>query len=601
MLLCIVSAEADVAPEPAASDVPETAATFTSGETTTTLTVPAASAALPPVGTRLMSDFRVGKGGYSAVFRAGDFPVEVSAYGVSVRVKPLMLKSGDVEVLANVSDLRYGGEDRLVYEGVFGGENRVEYQLEERRLKESIIFDDIDDFMDEGSLASSTVSVDFSLLYPGKAALSLDGKMPWNGETIEASGDIHVIRRKIPGRLYPQNRFFRIIRPFAMDSDGNRVDLNYTLNAGANETRISLNLPSDWLRKARYPVTVDPTFGMDGIDGWYRYTNTRNCSTAAKDCSSITDTPYGNDVLFKIYDGCASSGDALKDIFEFNLESLEDDYDGDLDYAIMHFYGDCYYIDTLPNSYTLAITQVDPYVDSSPHCSDDPFGNYRSDVYELYGEGTGYSCRDGDRSVYVTSIMQDALDDDESHLAFKLDMDPPNNWNDDPVGSSAGYYISRYSDDLYIDYQFTCYDSGDCPSDEFCLDSYTDICWADYPDGYNCEDKATDNDDYACVNGVCEYDGFDGAGYFCSDGVKCVSDYELFDYGIWHCEGSSWAKQCGSNGDWGSQTNCDYGCDEGTGCATTTTTSTTTSTTTTTTLAPNIQITPNHIIITVIK
>jgi hypothetical protein len=598
----------------------------TTTETTTTTTAEidtTTSSTLPEIGSKITSDYKAEKGAYTTVFKPDGSGVEVSIYGVPLQFKPINLRVGDTDALADVSDLHHAGEDILEYHNVFGGKGRVEYELKDKQLKESIVFEDLVDLpstqglinwvdaveevassttsTDHGadSPATSTARIGFSLMFPDETVLSLDGKNPWSGKTTRAPGDVYLIRKKTPGRLYLINRFFRIIKPNAVDSSGDRVDLAYTLSKEGDQTLLTIELPGSWLEKATYPVNIDPTIGMDGIDGWYRFTNAHNCSTAANDCTSITDTPSGNDVSFKIDDGCASSGDAIKDVFEFYLEGLEADYDEDLLYAKMYFHGDCDDMNNLPNSYTLAITQIDPYVDPSPQCSDDPFGDYRTDVYELNGEGTSYTCQEGDLSVYVTSIMQDALDDSESYLAFKLDLDPPNRYNDYPVGGNAGYYISRTSEDLYIEYYFTCYDSGDCPNDEFCLDSSTDMCWADHSDGENCEDKAVDNDDYACEHGVCEFDGFDGSEHYCSNGTACVHDYTLYDYGVWHCEGSDWAKQCQGSGDWGVQINCGWGCDEGTGCATTTTTTTTTSTTTT--IAPNINVNPTEIIITVIK
>ncbi|MBD3260162.1 MAG: hypothetical protein GF334_00525, partial [Candidatus Altiarchaeales archaeon] len=97
--------------------------------------------------------------------------------------------------------------------------------------------------------------------------------------------------------------------------------------------------------------------------------------------------------------------------------------------------------------------------------------------------------------------------------------------------------------------------------------------------GY-CSGRAIDNDDYACIHGVCEADSFDGSGYYCSDGSRCVNDGDLYNPGYVHCEGRSWSKECGGSGNWVSQETCDYGCTEGAGCnpppPTTTTTTTTT-------------------------
>jgi len=177
------------------------------------------------------------------------------------------------------------------------------------------------------------------------------------------------------------------------------------------------------------------------------------------------------------------------------------------------------------------------------------------------------------------------------NISFKIDVDPIRGESDNPAGNIK-YDVNDAQ--LYIEYYFTCVNSGYCPSSDFCNASGTHLCYTDLPYGAYCEGVAVDNDNYACQNNNCQFDDFDGAGHYCVESNRCVHNGTRYYTGDIHCLGNSWYKTCEGT-TWSSQTNCSYGCADGTGCATTTTTTITTTTTTTTTTisgTPNILINP---------
>lgn len=557
---------------------------------------------------KLSVDYERDMGFYSLEVKKDpdDYSVEINAFDRSLGFIPERLYLSGNE-LSPSFDLYSKDGENLSYVNVFAEGIDLEYEILSNSLKEKLIITDIEDYSPT-LLSSSTVGIDFVLIYDeDELSPSLDGETEWDGEMVETTDDIILIRKKEPGRLYLKNRFFRILRPFASDSSGDKIDMDYRLYEEDGKTHLFIDFPADWLSKADYPVAIDPTISLDTSDGWYRFINNNDCSTDWSDCTLFDDSPAypSSHVDFRIIGGCSnpSYGSAQKDIFEFDVTDLIDDYDEDLYYATLYFDGTCVDIEELDVNEDLGIWQVGNYTGSASCGVSDPFDNVIGDiVYSLYGEGSGWSCLDGERSVGITSRLQSVIDDDDTHIAFKLDMDTPNGQNDDPgIGNDPEYKIGKTSDDLYIEYQFECVNSPDCSDEEYCKDYSTDRCYPDYEDdGDNCEyADAVDSNDYACPNGVCEEDTFDGSGYYCSDGVQCVNDGELIDYGKWHCEGENWAKQCEEDGDWGSQVNCDYGCEGGDiGCATTTTTTSTTSTTTTTTtttLASDISVNPSSL------
>jgi len=75
-----------------------------------------------------------------------------------------------------------------------------------------------------------------------------------------------VDRRGLEWANYETGRFAQIFRPRAIDADGAAVWADQFLDPLAGKLRVEL--PLDWLRQARYPVTLDPTIGYTSVGGY---------------------------------------------------------------------------------------------------------------------------------------------------------------------------------------------------------------------------------------------------------------------------------------------------------------------------------------------
>jgi len=458
----------------------------------------------------------------------------------------------------------------------------LEYEATETRLKEQLII------LEKPYGKKEDLELEFSISPSTNIYISLDGKTEWLGDAVEAGGEIYFMRKRQAGIINFEDRLYKILKPYANDSKGGTLDLNYTLYMYGEEPRIKLTIPKDYLQKAGYPVKIDPTIEFYREDGWYRFANTQGCGTSPADCQNIIRNPsYPSDINFRILGGCSQDPyrGVQKDLFQFDVSPLLE-YKGNLVYANLFFDGDCRdeYWWGFTYIWDFGLWTVDPVYSSYPSCEEDIFGKVRGDVpvKVFYGEGSGYSCIEGSLEAGITGALRNTLSRGESILAFKLDVEGELDDTADPGNLIAApeYVIDKST--LYLEYAFDCSKSNDCPQTEYC--SSAGYCFQDIEDGGYCPGFAIDNDDYACEHATCEYDNFDGGGYYCSDGTKCVNDGKLYDNGYKKCVDNTGYKQCQS-GSWSEKTTCENGCQNNIGCVTTTTT-----TTTTTLQPPNLYI-----------
>jgi hypothetical protein len=77
-------------------------------------------------------------------------------------------------------------------------------------------------------------------------------------------------------KIYGNGKAFHIYRPEIIDSNGNRdwCDINIIKSTGL----MSIDIPSEFLDKASYPVTVDPTFGFKTVGGSHDTSTTNLCT-----------------------------------------------------------------------------------------------------------------------------------------------------------------------------------------------------------------------------------------------------------------------------------------------------------------------------------
>jgi len=134
-----------------------------------------------------------------------------------------------------------------------------------------------------------------------------DGQEFLRPENIVGSYAVYHASKK--GNNYKTGKICHIFRPKLIDADGKTVWADF--NRDANETNVLIiTLPQTFLNSAKYPVTVDPTFGKTSIGGTSgnstagyirgsKYTLSENAEVTA--LSVYLDTATGN-VKKAIYD-----------------------------------------------------------------------------------------------------------------------------------------------------------------------------------------------------------------------------------------------------------------------------------------------------------
>lgn len=560
----------------------ETTSTTTVTDTSTTFT----TTTLPAIGSELATDYEATKGDFSVVFKkdSSDYSIEFLGYGAPLRMKPLRIsgENGRSEATLNPT---FMGKDKVEYQRVFGGKANIDYEVGESRLKERIIFQDENDvpLSDLASstksdkvmlLSSSTMSVEYSLVYPDKIVPSIDGSMEWDSSNVTTGGDIVFIQKKEPHTLYAINKLYSLQAPFLEDSKGKRIDLTYTLEKVSNQTLLKLNIPP--LENLKFPVIIDPTLNYTGDN--YIWENSESCSTASQDCYP----GYQSGTLqFMVPQNCDTYGQSpvKKPLFKFNSSGLYGKYTGSLDHAQLHIVGSCGGRTQLHSNERVELCEINAF-SGSPSCEGQQDNWVKSNLTTLMKNNV--VC-DVDDTIDVTSNFNSAVTNNYN-LSFKVDVQPARNMTDNP---SSDIYYTVSPTDLTISYAYRCSSSSDCPSTDFCNASTTHLCQPDLYYGVNCQGVAADNDSLACPNNNCQLDDFDGVGKFCTESGKCVNDGNRYDTYYVHCNNTYGYKTCQGSTLWSSYTPCTYGCNETVGCVTTTT------------LPPQIVVTPSNLLITI--
>lgn len=105
-------------------------------------------------------------------------------------------------------------------------------------------------------------------------------------------------------------------RPFSTDADGD-VELNeYIIDINGRDLSIFVDVDSDWLKSASYPVVIDPTANLDNSSGIYDGHVIGGGSPARVDTSTTMDV--GSIVVLEV-------SEPLRSFIEFNTSSIDDD------------------------------------------------------------------------------------------------------------------------------------------------------------------------------------------------------------------------------------------------------------------------------------
>jgi len=516
---------------------------------------------LNPVSPNPQYIHEINKTSYTAYFKVNhtdDYLVEFSSRGSTLKFKPTnMGLNGESQATPNFDSRTIAGE-KASYKSIFGEGIDIEYETFEDKLKEEIIISDKDSL--PTALSSNELTFDFVLEYSDNTIISIDEETEWDGEPVTTSEDIRFIRKREPHTLHLTNSFYRIRRPFATDGLGQEKNLTYTLYEKDNAVHLTLNVPYDWLKTVTYPVTIDPTIWQDG-DDTYKWFNEDSCSTHSENCTDMLKDPSDYEVY--IHYSCTTLTGTRKLLFEFDISDLQG-YDGTLDSAnLILTNGDCTNNDELVSGHEVKLYEIEDF--SNPTCGDQADDQVvGSSLKTLMTPSTCPG--DGDTSTDIKSILQTAVGNSETYLAFKIDVDPT--YND---STSPSKVIEFEFGDSKIEYLFTCTHTSDCITGEFC--NMSGYCVETLSNNDECNGTEIDsNDDDACSSGNCLHDNFDGVGYFCGADYKCVHNGSSYNDDYYLCNGEPWYKECMITGSWDEQVDCSTGCvsgnGSGTGCVT---------------------------------
>lgn len=519
----------------------------------------------------------VSVGVYSAFF-GGDSPdgfIEVDSRGAVLKFKPERIRFEKGENRAAVFDI----EDKLVekkikYRNVFGDGIDAEYEFLVDRIKERIVIQNRNR-LPETSYLSDTLLIDFVLDYSDDVVLSLDGDSAWDGGNVSTNGSIYFIRRKEPHTLYVVNEFYRILRPFAVDSRGDRLNLSYTIYDSNGETHLTLNIPHEWLRKAKYPIEIDPTVQIRNNDplGWL---NNENCNsdTACTWANGYWYWGYGF-LGYEVSKYCDTEdlGWVKKSIFGYDISDIQEYYDNGatVEYVKLILSGvDCTNTAAL-QSHSINLYQIATYVPYDPEDS-----STMHDCSErLENLGVSYVhllmspsyCVEDNHEVDIKSRVISSI---PSSIAFSIDEDPPRSSYEYPNYSGRKTVTFELDkDSTRIEYDISCSKSDHCLTAEFC--DINEDCLGFLSLGADCENKEINgDDDRACgYTRPCAFDSFDNVGYFCSRSYECTHNGVGYSHDDILCDDvGSWYKVCQDDETWSSAVYCDPSetCVNGEGC-----------------------------------
>ncbi len=241
-----------------------------------------------PINTTIVSeecelDYCVNKGVYKVNFaNYSNYSQAIKvSYGISyVSFTPVSLhqSSGDSSGNGNVQG--YANGSKFIYPNIFGGGLDLEYEYFSSFLKESLIIQSKENITLDLNASSYLISK-FKLesktqldenTSVNNTIYDVEGEAIWDGSSqINVSGPIAFLDEF-------NNATFYLPPPYALDSNGSRIKLNYSLEQINEEIYVSILISVDWLQNATYPVAIDPGVeinrgGLGFITGIYRAGN----------------------------------------------------------------------------------------------------------------------------------------------------------------------------------------------------------------------------------------------------------------------------------------------------------------------------------------
>jgi len=117
------------------------------------------------------------------------------------------------------------------------------------------------------------------------------------------------------GKVYKVGKAFHLYRPQLIDDKGDTAWAVLNVNTVTNQ--LTIDLPTAWMNKAKYPVHVDPTFGFTGIGG------TTWVSAAGDDLHgsqyAAGSIDFGDVTNIKLYTQNLNTGRTVKAVIADNL------------------------------------------------------------------------------------------------------------------------------------------------------------------------------------------------------------------------------------------------------------------------------------------
>jgi len=487
-----------------------------------------------------------------------DDGVEVSSGNTVLTFKPKPRRQEIDEPKTKPKNKPLLNKNKIKYASVSDGID-YEYELQADLLKERITINDYKSI--ENKIQSDELAIDFTLNYSDNTYISLDGQNKWDGAPISTQGKIYLMRKRQAGILYLSDTAFEILEPYATDAKGDQKTLTYTLTKINETTLLTLHTPQKYLKKAQYPVTLDPTLNLSNSD-LIKWQTAKTCSTNTNACTSITNSPTY--AWFQVIPLCYSvSPSNEKLMFRFSITCLPSN--AKINSAKLNYYGTCTGYSNMPTDREIDLWQISSF-SGTPTCSSQVDANVvGSKLVRLMNKTQCISS--GSRSVDITTRLQTAITNYDQYLAFKLDITPELLNNTAPTQKYS--YKLNTGNYLTITYNINCSSSYECG---LCSPVYCNR-------SKQCNDKKdlnaectqgdlNGNRDIMCLSNNCVNDTFDNQGdWYCAKPGECVNNGNRYNTGTIKCDNWNTYKQC-NNGIWTTSTQCPANneCKDGTGC-----------------------------------
>ncbi len=213
--------------------------------------------------------------------------------------------SGPVEQIAGPADVMgIPSDDSFFYPGVFLGQDiDLRYEYGTAQLKELFI---LNTAPTPPANPTPTVALNFDLVFVYKPdTVPLNDGVPWNENDRIQSTNITFVNATTGKILYS------LMKPFAIDANGDVIELLYELDRDPPRLKIRVVVPSAWLQSAAYPVLVDPslTIQPSEIDSYVD--------------EAVPDTNYGT--VDSMYVESSDPGSVVRSHVQFNISTIPED------------------------------------------------------------------------------------------------------------------------------------------------------------------------------------------------------------------------------------------------------------------------------------